>query len=88
MHKVYFDSLSFLPEELFSKKVFSKSLRAVNEMVVSRPRSELGRHSLWYRGPVIWKFLNKIINVPDLEAFPFNKETSVITMKSKDFIYF
>ena len=32
-------------------------------MVIPRPRPELGRHSLWYR-PVIWNFLNKIINVP------------------------
>ena len=65
MHKVYFDSLSFLPVELVSKKVSSRSLRAVNQMVIPRPRSDLGRNSLWYRGPVIWNFLNKIINVPD-----------------------
>ena len=53
MHKVYFDSLSFLPVELVSKKVSSRSLRAVNQMVIPRPRSDLGRNSLWYRGPVI-----------------------------------
>ena len=103
MHKVYFDSLSLLPVELFLKKVSSRSLRAVNQMVIPRPRSDLGRNSLWYRGPVIWNFLNKIINAPDsvnsfknslkkikadLEAFSFNKEASVIAMKSKDFIYF
>ena len=56
---------------------------------------------LWYRGPVIWNFVNKIAQVPeslasfkniirklhaDLEAFPFNKETVVITKKSKDYI--
>ena len=29
MHKVYFDSLSFWPDELFSKKVTGKSLRAI-----------------------------------------------------------
>ena len=49
---------------------------------------------LWYRGPVIWNFVNKTGQVPeslasfkntirklhaDLEAFPFNKETVVIT---------
>ena len=58
---------------------------------------------LWYRGPVIWNFVNKTAQVPeslanfkntitklhvDLEAFPFNKETVVITKKSNDFIYF
>ena len=32
MHKVYFDSLSFWPNELFSKRVSSKSLRAINQM--------------------------------------------------------
>lgn len=51
--KVYFDSSSFLPDDLFSKKVSSRSLSAVNQMVIPRPRSELRRHSLWYRRPVV-----------------------------------
>ena len=51
--KVYFDSSSFLPDDLFSKKVSSRSLSAVNQMVIPRPRSELRRHSLRYRRPVV-----------------------------------
>ena len=33
---IYFDSLSFLPDELFSKKVSRRSLRAVNQMVIPK----------------------------------------------------
>lgn len=42
MHKFYFHSLSFLPEELFSKKLSSRSSRAGNQMIIPRPRSGLG----------------------------------------------
>ena len=63
MHKFYFHSLSFLPEGLFSKKLASRSSRAVDQMIIPRPRSGLGGHSL-YRGPVIWNFKKKIINFP------------------------
>ena len=45
----------------------------------ARPRSELGRHSLWYRGPLIWNFLNNIINVPDSVH---NLKTLVKTIKA------
>ena len=82
MHKVYFDSLSFLPEELFSKKVSRRSLRAVNEMVIPRPKSELGRHSFRDRGPVIWKFLNKIVSVPDnVNRFKIPMKKSKLTCR-------
>ena len=39
MLKVYFDSLSFWPNELFSKRISSKSLRAINQMFIPRPES-------------------------------------------------
>ena len=70
-------------------------------MTKPRPQSEVGRNSLWYRGPIIWNFVNKITNVldsmnifknsvrkskVDKEAFSFNKEAAVVTMKSDDFI--
>ena len=102
MHKVYFDSLSFWPDELFSKKDTGKSLRAI-EMFTPKPKPEVGRDSLRYRRPLIWIYMNKMSDVSsslnsfkafmrklkaDLEAFSFNKEVATVTMKSKDFNYF
>ena len=72
-------------------------------MFIPRPKSEVGRKSLTYRGPLLWNYANKTIDVSstlgifkafirklkaDLEAFSFNKEAATVTMKSKDFIYF
>ena len=80
-----------------------ESLRAINQMFIHRPKSEVGRKSLRYRGPLLWNYVNKTIDVSstlsvfkasirklnaDLEAFCFNKEAATVTMKSKDFIYF
>jgi len=102
-HKVYFDSLSFSLGDLFSKKAPDRSLHAIKQMTIPRPKSEVGRNTLWYRGPVIWNFVNKIAKglelltsfkttirklQADLEAFSFNKEAVVITKKPKDFSYF
>ena len=58
MHKVYFDSQSFWRDELCSKRVSSKSPRAIN-----RYKSEVGRNSLRYRGPLLWNYVNKMIDV-------------------------
>ena len=46
MHKVYFNSLSFWPDELYLKKVSGKPLRAINQIFTPRPRSEVRRNSL------------------------------------------
>ena len=80
--KVYFDSLSFLPDDLFSKKVSSRSLCAVSQMVIPRPRSKLSRHSLLYRRPVVWNFLNKTSNVPDnVNRFKISMKKSKLTWR-------
>ena len=71
-------------------------------MFIPRPKSEVGRNSLRYRGPLLWNYVNKMFDVSsslngfkasirkskaDLEAFSFNKEVAIVTMKSKDFNY-
>ena len=80
-----------------------KSLRAKNQMLIPRPMSEVGRNSLKYTGPLLWNYVNKMIDVSstlsvfkasirklktDLEVFSFKKEAATVAMKSKDFNYF
>lgn len=72
-------------------------------MFTPKPKPEVGRDSLRYRKPLIWIYMNKMIDVSsslnsfkafirklqaDLEAFSFNKEVATVTVKSKDFNYF
>jgi len=71
--------------------------------LISIGLNDTGRNTLEYRGPVIWNFLNRSVRVPenfysykqilkkhakDTAAFSFSKETTLITAKKDDFIYF
>ena len=102
LHKVYFDHISFTFYDLFLKNL-TKKTRAANQFVIPMPRTEFGRTSLRYRGPVIWNFLNRITDVPDslngfkrilvkysgeITSFSFEKEATQIANKLNDFIYF
>ena len=68
----------------------SKSLRAINQMFIPRPKSEVGRNSLRYREPLLWNYVNKMIDVSSsLSGFKTStKSKAIVTMKSKDFNYF
>lgn len=70
-------------------------------MFTPKPKPEVGRDSLRYRKPLIWIYMNKMIDVSsslnsfkafirklkaDLEAFSFIFIS--FTVKSKDFNYF
>lgn len=103
MHKVYFNSLSFWPDELYLKKVSGKPLWAINQIFTPRPRSEVRRNSLRYRGPLIWNYINKMIDVlsslnsfkasirkskADSEAFLSTKKLPLLRWNPKIFSIF
>jgi len=53
MHKVYFETSSQSVCELVSKKATSGSTRFPNKFNIIRFKSDTGRNTLQYRGPVI-----------------------------------
>ena len=103
MHKVYYETTTQSICELFSKRVTSRSSRAPNQFNIIRFKSETGRNTLQYRGPVIWNFVNRLVKVPDnsysfkqilrkyvkiIDNFSFGKGATVVANKKDDFIYF
>ena len=103
LHKVYYGTTTQSICELFSKRVSSRSSRVPNQFNIIRFRSEAGRNSLRYRGPVIWNFVNRLVKVPEsfysfkqilrkhvkiIDNFSFDKEATVVTNKKDHFIYF
>ena len=103
LHKVYFGTTTQSICELFSKRVSSRSSRVPNQFNVIRFRSETGRNSLRYRGPVIWNFVNRLVKVPEsfysfkqilrkhvktIDNFSFEKEATVVANRKDHFIYF
>ena len=88
---------------LFSKRVSSRSSPVPNQFNIIRFRSETGRNSLRYRGPIIWNFVNRLIKVPEsfhsfkqilrkhvtiIDNFSFGKEVTVVANKKDHFIDF
>ena len=103
MHKMYFETSNQSICVLFSKKSTSRSSRFPNQFNIIRFKSDTGRNTLQYRGPVIWTFLNRLVKVPtnfysykqilkkhakDIAGFSFSKGATLITAKKDDFIYF
>ena len=104
MFKVYINEAPVSIANLFTRKVTTRSSRTPNQFNIICPRSEFGRNSLSYRGPVIWNFLNRLVNISktslisfkailkkhskQLSEFSFNKEAVMIVNKKKDFHYF
>ena len=100
MYKAYVDEAPASIASLFTKKVTTRSIRIPNQLNIIRPRTEFGRRSLTYRGPVIWNFLNRLVHisnttlmsfktilkkhVKELSNFSFNKEASLIVNKHND----
>ena len=59
IHNVYFETWSQSVDELFSKNATSRSTRFPNQFNIIRFKSDTGRNTLQYRGPVILIFLNR-----------------------------
>ena len=72
MHKVYYETTTQSICELFSKRVTSRSSPVPNKFNIIRFKSETGRNTLQYRGPVIWNFVNRLVKVPD-NSYSLNK---------------
>lgn len=100
MHKVYFETSCQSVRELFSKKTTSGSTRFPNQFTIIRFKSDTGRNTLQYRGPVIWNFLNRLVKVPenfnsykqilkkhtrDIAEYSFSQEATLITAKKRWF---
>ena len=62
---VYFETSNQSACKLFSKNATSRSSRFPNQFNIIRFKSDTGRNTLQYRGPVIWNFLNRLVKVPE-----------------------
>lgn len=69
IHKVYFETSCQSVCELLSKKTTSRTTRFPNQFNIIRFKSDTGRNTLQYRGPVIWNFLNRLPVVKVSENF-------------------
>ena len=103
LHKVYYGTTTQSICDLFSKRVSSRSSRVPNQFNIIRFRSDTGRNSLRYGGPVIWNFLNRLVKVPEsfysfkqilrkyvkiIDNFSFDKGATVVANKKDHFVYF
>ena len=50
---------------LFTLKSGSRPSRRGSQFVVPRVKYEIGKQSIQHRGPTIWTFLNRSININD-----------------------
>ena len=67
MHKVMFDEKSRISMQYHLKR---KVGRNGEHFEIARVRTEVARHSLHYRGPVVWNALSKdLIEQSNLKAF-------------------
>ena len=48
---------------LFTLKSGSRSLRRGSQFVIPHVKYETGKQSIQYRGPTIWTFINRLINI-------------------------
>ena len=60
MHEVYHEDNSKIFSEIFKKKVASRTTRSNNTFEIPRPKCELGRTSIRYRGPLTWNYLPRV----------------------------
>ena len=67
---------------LFTLKSGSRSLRRGSQFVIPRVKYEIGKQSIQYRGPTIWTFLNRIININ--ETISKDKFKQILRRFSKD----
>ena len=80
IHKVYFETSCQSVCELFSKKTTSRTTRFPNQFNIIRFKSDTGRNTLQYRGPVIWNFLNRLVKVPE----NFNSYKQMLKKHARD----
>ena len=68
MHDVFQDKVSNSIKSLFKEKMQRRSSRRGNQVETPGVMHEVGTESVQYRGPVIWNFLNRIVNLNSSET--------------------
>ena len=100
MHDIYYENAPKELTEMFQKQHTQRG-RNQHNLVIQRPRSEHGRNSLRYRGPLTWNLLSpeakschnrgtfsRQLKDCKLDNISYCKEASIGTNKDKDFIYY
>ena len=100
MHDIYYENAPKELTEMFQKQNTQRGCNKYN-LVRQRPRTEHGRNSLRYCGPLTWNLLSteakschkrdtfsrKLRNCK-LDKISYCKEAAIGTNKNKDFIYY
>ena len=86
-----------------SRRGITRSSRRGSQFVIPRVKYEIGKQSIQYRGPTIWTFLNRLININEsiskdkfkqiLRRFSkninnFSFRAPMIANKRNDYVYF
>ena len=100
MHDIYYENAPKELTEMFQKQHTQRG-RNQHNLVIQRPRSEHGRNSLIYRGPLTWNLLSpeakschnrgtfsRKLKDCKLDNISYCKEASIGTNKDKDYIYY
>ena len=100
MHKVTFDTKSRIAHQYC---VGRQSLRKGAKFEIKRMRTELGRQSIQFRGPIIWNSLNKELkkhttretfkrhlrsDMKTLNKLSFGKETTFNANRDENYVYY
>ena len=101
MHDVLNDKALYLP---FNLKLHNRPSRRGNlQSEIPRVKHKVRKKSAQYRGPVIWKFIHRLVNFnaniqndslknilsrPSRNINSFSFETPMIATKDRDFVYF
>ena len=103
VHQAFYQAGPTQITELFSVKAIKYDSRRSKQLVLDRPKKEIGRISLRHRGTMIWNplpssvkdydnvttFKNRLKQLSKfINNFTFEKESSLITNKSHHFYYY
>ena len=100
MHDIYYENAPKEFTEIFQRQHTQRG-RNQHKLVIQRPRTEHGRNSLRYRGPLTWKLLSpwakschnkstfsRKSKDCELDNISYCKIASIGTKKNKDFFYY
>ena len=103
IHQAFYQTGPVQITELFSVKATKYDSQRSKQLVLDRPKKEIGRLSLRHRGTMIWNSIPSSVKGYDnvtlfknrlkqhfkfINNFTFEKESSLITNKSHHFYYY
>ena len=103
VHQAFYQAGPAQITELFSVKAETYNSRRSKQLVLNRPKMEIGRLSIRHRGAMIWNSIPSSVKDNDnvtsfknnlkqfskfINNFTFEKESSVITNKLDHFYYY